>query len=78
MEEQNREEKPNEVQPPSQVEHEHENSSEDPMNITICSLETNTPGSSYSSAATIVPDDTETMKGDAAETLSTFSKPDGK
>ena len=78
MEGQNKEANPIEVQPPSQVEHEHENSSEDPMIITISSLETNTPGSSYSSAATIVPDDTETMKGDAAETLSTFSKPNSK
>ena len=78
MEGQNKEANPNEVQPPSQVEHEHENSSEDPKNTTICSSETNTPGSSYSSTATIAPDDTETMKGDAAETLSTFSKPNGK
>ena len=41
MEGQNKETNPNDVQPPSQVEHEHENSSEDPMNITISSLETN-------------------------------------
>ena len=74
MEEQNREENPNEVQPPSQVEHDHENSSEVP---TSSSLETNLPESSYSFAATIVSQDTETMIHDTAETLSTFSMSNG-
>ena len=74
MEGQNREENPIEVQPPSQVEHDHENSFEV---STSSSIETNLPESSDSFAATIVSHDTETMIHDTAETLSTFSMPNG-
>ena len=75
MEGQNKEANPNEFQLPSQVEHEHENSSKISINITSSPLE-NFPSES-SSSATIVTDDTETMMCDAAQTISTFSNPNG-
>ena len=76
MEGQSKEANPNEAKPPLQVKHENENSSEVTVNVTSSSLENFSPESS--SSATFATGDTETMICNAAESPSTFSKPNGK